>query len=374
MDATIAAAFAEKGLTPVDENADNGGGQDQSGSQGQGGGSQGAGGGGAGSGEQTPSYIKEGKFDEGSFFSTVFGEQAPFKTLDELKRVPEIMKDYETSKNKLKDYELKLAERRNPFVNDNLAKINILAKETKIEDLSFLSKLVSADLTKTDAKTLLKFQKIMDNPEFSSKETLVEKMIDKQYNFAAIDADENLSDEEKATEKELLQATMDIEANKIRKTFSELLGKAVIQKPEEIEAAELAEAGKAREGWTPVVSEIQKSVAKIKVPAGKFTVDFEVPAKSLEVIAKNALDFASKSFKGGVTQENAKALIDYVHTTIKLAHEAEINQKVMEYGRSLTEKEWIEQANNPSGFNKEKPAGGQGVLSREDAIFNYLKK
>jgi hypothetical protein len=366
MDATIAEAFKEKGLTPVVEQVDNGGGSRQPGDGGDGGA--------AGSGVQQPEYIKEGKFDEPSFFLNVFGENSPFKTIDELKKFPDTLKEFETTKSKIKDYEAKLSEKRNPFVNDTVAKINLLSKETKIEDINLLSKLVSLDITKADAKTLLKLQKIMDNPEFSSKENLVEKMIDKQYNFASIDADENLDDDGKATEKELLQATMDIEANKIRKSLSEILGKAVVPKAEELEALELAEMGKAREGWSPIVSEIQKSLTKIQIPAGKFTVDFEVPAKSLEIIAKNALDFASKSFKGAVTQENAKALIDYVQTTVKLAHQAQINQKVMEYGRSLTEKEWIEQANNPSGFNKENKGGAEkSGKNLDDAVFDFFK-
>lgn len=379
MDPGISAAFADQGLTLVDEGGgtppkpDAGAASGADGSDGSGGSGAGADRGGS-EGSEHP-FIADGKFKEDVFIQTVFGEKSTFKSLSDLKTIPDIIKNSENYKIQLADLSEKLKIKTNPFTNQTIAKINILAKETGIEDVNFLSRLAALDLDKVDSKTLIKLSMIKDNPNFAAKEALVDKTIDKKYNFSAIDSNEEMDEVEKASEKELLQFAMDTEANKIRREFSEMLGKAVIPTQEEIAAKESAAMAQAREGWSPVVDEIKKSFASLKVPAGKFTVDFDVPKETLEKAVKATIDFASKQYGGDITQSNAKQLVNYLQAIVKIAEEANINNRIMEYGRNLSEKEWIEQVNNPSQFNKDqKPAGKGAGKDADQALFDFFAK
>jgi hypothetical protein len=372
----IAQAFAEKGLTEVTPGNDNAqkAAADAAIAAAAGNGGNGGNGDGGGSGEV--SYLKEGKIDEAVLLSDIFGADAPYKSIADLKaaKLPDTLKEYSGLKTKISEYETKLQEKNNPFFNEQMAKMNILAKETKIDNLNFLSKLIATDFEKADAKTFLKLQMILDNPELASKEAIVDRLIDKKYDFAAIENNRDLDDEEKESEKELLQVQMDMEAAKSKTKFADLSKKAVMPKAEEVEAAAIAASEQARKGWNPVVDKIAElSLTKIKIPAGGVTVDFDVPKETLEIVKKLALDFASKSFKGELTQENAAQVIDYMTGAVKLANEAKIYKAVMKHARSMSETEWIREANNPAGFNQEKGGTNGKVKSVNEQMADFFE-
>ena len=275
---------------------------------------------------------------------------------------------------------LKKISQANPFEDtEDLYRIGELSKQLKTKDYGMVGMINPESLDKMSPLELIRFRKLLDDPDYKGKEKILDRSLSKEYDLTKPADYEDLEDHERSAIDERIEDNefkLNKDAKKVRDELNGIWNSVELPKketPEEAEKAVQEKTDRLVKDWQTPMKELDTTLSKIKVEVptekGHFALEIEVPeslAKQKEDVLKAVI---SQIFNLDLKpdEESIKA-VNQMATDAMIAKNFQyFSGEIAKAARKMTDDEWRKIAINPSSVRTadDRPPIGEDLTDEQ---------